>query len=76
MNLDTILTVWLIVNLLMNDEFTSKFPHKLLGFIRYLYIIRLSEIILFFNLLLQKSQAMRKMGWMTFVLMERVMPKI
>lgn len=76
MNLDTILTVWLIVNLLMNDEFTSKFPHKLLGFIRYLYNIRLSEIILFVNLLLQKSPAMRKMGWMTFVLMGRVMPKI
>jgi hypothetical protein len=60
----------------MNDEFTSKFPHKLLGFIRYLYIIILRQIILFFNLLLQKSQAMRKMGWMTFGVMGRVMTKI
>ncbi len=53
MDLDPILTVWLIVNLLMNGESTGKFPHKLLGFIRYLYIIRLRQIILFFNLLLQ-----------------------
>jgi hypothetical protein len=75
MNVDTILTVWLIVNLLMNDEFTSKFTHKLLGFIRYLYIIRLRQIILFFNLLLQKSQEMSKMGWMTSVVMGRVMTK-
>jgi hypothetical protein len=75
MNLDTILTVWLIVNLLMNDEFTSKFAHKLLGFIRYLYSIRLRQIILFFNFLLQKSQEMRQMRGMTSVVMGRVMIK-
>jgi hypothetical protein len=73
MNLNTILTVWLIVNLLMNDEFTSKFTHKLLGFIRYLYSIRLRQIILFFNFLLQKSQHMRNRGWMTAVVRGRVM---